>query len=118
VMAAFRPEFFNRLDAVVTFTPIDRDVVEQIVRKELDDVATREGLAKAGIRLAWSDAVVASIARRGYDPRYGARPLQRALDSTIVAPLARYLLERPGLSGVSVFIDLDGEGNATFRAVG
>jgi ATP-dependent Clp protease ATP-binding subunit ClpC len=114
VMAAFRPEFYNRIDAVVTFAPIDWDVVARIVRKELDDVAAREGLAKAGLRLSWSEAVVDAVARLGFDVRYGARPLQRALDRAVVAPLARFLLANPDLVGVTILIDLDGDGAATF----
>jgi ATP-dependent Clp protease ATP-binding subunit ClpC len=115
VLAAFRPEFYNRIDDVVMFAPIGRDVVARIVRKELDEVATREGLAKSGLRLAWSDAVVEAIARHGFDARYGARPLQRALDRGVVAPLARFLLENPDLSRVTIFIDVDDGGSATFR---
>lgn len=88
----FRPEFFNRLDAVVTFDPLSPSAVARIARKELDAVAKRDGLT--GVRVVWSDALVAHLASVGFDARFGARPLQRAVERTVVAPLARWLLQQ------------------------
>jgi len=70
----FRPEFFNRLDAVITFKPLAPAEVEAIIRKELADMAAREGFLAAGLRLEWSDRVVALVAREGYDHRLGPGP--------------------------------------------
>jgi ATP-dependent Clp protease ATP-binding subunit ClpC len=101
----FRPEFFNRLDAVVTFGPLAPETVEAIARKELGEIAGREGFRRAGLWLRWSDALVAHLAKTGFDARRGARPLQRVLEREVVAPLARFLLERPGLRDAEVVVD-------------
>jgi ATP-dependent Clp protease ATP-binding subunit ClpA len=59
--------------------------------------------------------LVARLAEEGFDRRYGARPLQRTLEGRVVTPLARYLLERPGLRDAEVVADLDDAGHVTFR---
>jgi ATP-dependent Clp protease ATP-binding subunit ClpC len=105
-MAFFRPEFFNRLDGVVTFQPLSAEVVRAIARKELGEIAAREGLARLGVRLEWGEAVVEHLAREGFDARYGARPLQRVLEAQVVAPLARFLLSRPEVRDTTVRVDL------------
>ena len=92
-MKFFRPEFFNRMDAVVTFRPLLPASVKAITRRELDAIAAREGLVRAGVRVRWSEALVDHLAAVGFDARYGARPLQRAIEREVVAPLARWLLE-------------------------
>jgi ATP-dependent Clp protease ATP-binding subunit ClpC len=89
----FRPEFFNRLDRVVTFEPLSIDVIERITEKELRQIAAREGLVRRGVRLSWTADVVRHLAQAGFDPRYGARPLQRTLESRIIAPLALKLVQ-------------------------
>jgi ATP-dependent Clp protease ATP-binding subunit ClpC len=96
-LAFFRPEFFNRIDAVLSFEPLSRETILAITRKELDEIANREGLQAAGLHLTWNDAVVEHLAAVGFDPRYGARPLQRALEVAVVAPLAKLLISSPGL---------------------
>ena len=92
----FRPEFFNRLDGVITFDPLSQQSILNITEKELRSIAAREGLKKSGVTLTWTADVVQHLARTGYDPRYGARPLQRTLETLIVAPLSRLLVERSG----------------------
>ena len=89
----FRPEFFNRIDAVVSFTPLSEQTIHAIAEKELRQIARREGLQRRGLRLQWNDAVVSRIAALGYDARYGARPLQRALETAVVDRLSRWLAE-------------------------
>ena len=71
-MAFFRPEFFNRLDAVVTFHPLGPETIRAITRKELAAIAAREGLARAGITVRWTDRLVEHLAAVGFDARYGA----------------------------------------------
>jgi ATP-dependent Clp protease ATP-binding subunit ClpC len=104
----FRPEFYNRLDTVVAFKPLDESAILAITRKELAEIAQREGLARAHIKLQFSDPLVQFIATTGFDRRYGARPLQRAIDRLIVAPLARYLLHHPAPPNTTLQADLDG----------
>ena len=105
----FRPEFFNRLDGVVTFDALNRDAILEITEKELRDISGREGLKKLGLKLQWTKEVVEHLSRVGFDSRYGARPLQRTLETQVVAPLSRFLTERRDLRSKSVELRL-GEG--------
>lgn len=75
VMQFFRPEFFNRLDQVIYFSPLDRVAIEVITRKELSDITNREGLASKNLKLKVDDEVCKFLAEAGFDPVYGARPL-------------------------------------------
>ena len=95
-MNTFRPEFYNRIDAVVTFQPLSRETIEALARRELESLSRRDGLTKAGLRLIWPDDVITHLASIGYDARYGARPLQRAIERHIAAPLSAWLLAHPG----------------------
>jgi ATP-dependent Clp protease ATP-binding subunit ClpC len=94
-MGFFRPEFFNRIDATVTFDPLTSQTVRAIAEKELRELSHREGLTRPGLQLRWTPALIDHLATEGFDPRYGARPLQRAIESLVVTPLARYLVEHP-----------------------
>jgi ATP-dependent Clp protease ATP-binding subunit ClpC len=102
VMSFFRPEFFNRLDAVVRFRPLTRELVRLLAVRELRALGEREGMRAARLRLEWDESVIERIVDDGYDPRYGARPLQRAVDAVAGAPLGRFLAERPGLREVTL----------------
>ncbi len=83
---------------MVAFGALPEDVIRAIMRKELEEVGRREGVARAGIQLVWSERLIAHLARVGFDHRYGARPLQRTLERLVVAPLARFLLGAPALA--------------------
>ena len=107
----FRPEFFNRVDAVVSFRPLDAVACRAIVRKELADLERREGLSTGGHVWPQSDVLVEYLLRSGFDSRYGARPLQRALERHVVTPLARHLLAHPDLRGAKIHLDIDPAGN-------
>jgi ATP-dependent Clp protease ATP-binding subunit ClpC len=111
----FRPEFFNRIDAVVSFRPLNEEVCRAIVRKEVADLSRRDGLAQVGLRLVAGDAMIEHLLRTGFDWRYGARPLQRVLETHVVTPLSRYLLNQPELRDAEVHIDIDADGNAVFK---
>ncbi len=105
----FRPEFFNRLDAVVDFRALDADDVAAIAALELGRLGEREGLARAGLTLQWTDELLAVLAERGYDPRFGARPLQRSIEDLVVSALARFLVEDRPPEGATVRLDWDYE---------
>ena len=107
-MKFFRPEFFNRMDAVVTFRPLPPAAVRAIARRELDAIAAREGLVRGGVSVRWSDALVEHLAAIGFDARYGARPLQRAIEREVVAPLARWLLANAVREGRAIEADWRG----------
>ncbi|MDY3558271.1 AAA family ATPase [Gemmata sp. JC673] len=104
-MKFFRPEFFNRMDAVVTFRSLLPASVRAITRRELESIAAREGLVRSGTAVRWSERLVERLAEVGFDPRYGARPLQRAIEREIVAPLARWLLANPITDGKAIAAD-------------
>jgi ATP-dependent Clp protease ATP-binding subunit ClpC len=111
----FRPEFFNRIDAVITFDPLSPQIIRAITEKELRDLSKREGLDRAQITLTWTDRLLDHVAAEGYDPRYGARPLQRAIETLIVTPLARYLVEHPAQPCQHLRLDLDTRGRVSIE---
>ncbi len=108
-MGFFRPEFFNRIDAVVQFHPLSREMMLRITAKELREISGREGFLRNDLRLEWDDEVIEYLVKAGFDQRYGARPLQRTVEKLVVAPLARYLLAHPELKGASLLLSLDRE---------
>ncbi|HEU0229774.1 MAG TPA: AAA family ATPase, partial [Burkholderiaceae bacterium] len=89
--AAFRPEFLNRIDEVVVFHGLDKTHIEEIARIQLNLLARR--MAAKDMRLEVSDAAVAQLARAGFDPVFGARPLKRAIQQHVENPLSRLILE-------------------------
>ena len=89
----FRPEFFNRIDRVVGFAPLSREAVEAIARQELQAIERREGLLRRGLRLRFAPELVDFVVGAGFSPKYGARPLQRAVEQHVVAAVARALFE-------------------------
>ncbi len=108
-MNFFRPEFFNRIDAIVQFNSLTKEMMRQITVKELREISLREGLQKNDLRLEWNEELIEQLIAAGFDQRYGARPLQRTIETLVVAPLARYLLAHPELKGISLLISLDVE---------
>jgi ATP-dependent Clp protease ATP-binding subunit ClpB len=88
---AFRPEFLNRIDEVVVFHGLEAQHIESIARIQLKRLAER--LERQEMRLEVSDAAVTEIARAGFDPVFGARPLKRAIQQQIENPVAKLILE-------------------------
>jgi ATP-dependent Clp protease ATP-binding subunit ClpB len=104
----FRPEFLNRVDEIIVFRPLTDEQLSKIVGLLLADTARR--LAEAQIELDVTDSARAHVAREGYDPNYGARPLRRAIQREIENPLARRILAGEFTAGDTVRIDVrDGE---------
>jgi len=91
VKTHFRPEFINRIDEVVVFHALDDQNIRSIARIQLEILKKR--LAKMDFGLEVSDAAVAELAKAGFDPVYGARPLKRAIQSELENPLAKAILE-------------------------
>jgi len=108
----FRPEFFNRLDGVIAFDPLTPEAILQITENELRSIAAREGLKKSGLQMKWTVDVVNHLARHGYDPKFGARPLQRTLETLIVAPMSRFLVEHQSEEFSELHLTLSGDGTA------
>jgi ATP-dependent Clp protease ATP-binding subunit ClpB len=87
----FRPEFLNRIDETVVFHALDQRHIEQIARIQLKVLETR--LEKMEMKLDVSPAAVAELAKVGFDPVFGARPLKRAIQQRIENPVAKLILE-------------------------
>lgn len=87
----FKPEFLNRIDEIVIFHPIDEEMLENIVELQLKEVEKR--LAKNELTLDISEEVKEYLAKKGFDPLYGARPLKRVIQNEILDPLAMAIIE-------------------------
>ncbi len=109
----FRPELLNRIDEILIFEPLSRESLREIVKLELRKVERR--LAEKEIRLDPDDLVLDLLAREGYDPVYGARPLRRLIERRIQNPLASGLLRGEFHPGDVVRIVLDGKEDGKLR---
>ena len=105
---ALRPEFLNRIDEVVIFSPLGRDEIARIVDIQLGHLRRR--LADRRIALEVTDAAKTVLAREGYDPTYGARPLKRTIQRLVQDPLALKLLEHEFKDGDTVTVDAAADG--------
>jgi len=105
----FRPEFYNRIDRVVSFRALSRDSIRRIVVKELRSLNAREGLEKRSLSLAWTERLVDHLVGIGFNSRFGARPLQRAIEQEIVTKLAFYLNRKSQLRTAQLTLDFDPE---------
>ncbi len=104
----FRPEFLNRLDAVVVFHPLTREHIRKIVEKEIRDIEAR--VALKGIAIEMTDAAKDWLGEKGFDPVFGARPLRRVIQNEIEDRLSEAILEGRFHEGDTVRIDVqDGE---------
>jgi ATP-dependent Clp protease ATP-binding subunit ClpB len=101
----FRPEFLNRIDDIVMFSPLGKAQIERIVELQLEDVRRR--LAERNITIELTAAAKALLLREGYDPAYGARPMKRAIQRLIQDPLALRILDGEVRAGETVMIDAD-----------
>ncbi|MBK6621297.1 MAG: AAA family ATPase [Saprospirales bacterium] len=102
----FRPEFVNRLDQMVLFNALGKEDIGKIAIKELRDLEKREGIAKYKIRLEYSERLLERLVKVGFDERYGARPLQRAIEDHIVYPLSRWLVKNPTPLARTLLLDI------------
>lgn len=115
IKSFFRPEFFNRIDAVVQFKPLDKNALYKITEKEIGAMAKREGLIEKNLKLVCSQDAVKFLAEKGFDKRFGARPLQRTIETLLTAPLAKFLLQKRSLKNAEIAAEKDGE-KLTFSA--
>lgn len=88
--AQMRPEFLNRIDEIIMFTPLDENEIAQIVRLQVCAVAKM--LSKNGITLEATDAAVAFLAKAGYDPEFGARPVKRVIQNMVLNKLSKDII--------------------------
>ncbi len=113
LQSTFRPEFLNRIDEIITFSPLSLEQMRLIVDLQLMEIQDR--LNEIGLTVELSSAARDWLAEEGYDPNFGARPLRRALQKFVESPLSKQLLSGDFSSGDVVKVDVDEEnGELTF----
>ncbi len=105
--ATFKPEFLNRIDEIIIFHNLTPEQIGAIVEIQIDRLARRLAERKIGLQL--TDGAKQIIARRGYDPVYGARPLKRAIQQSIENPLAVEILKGRFPEGSEILADAEGD---------
>ena len=108
VRLGIRPEFLNRVDGIIEFQPLTEAEIADIVRLQVSSIVSR--LEEQGVALRLSDAAVALIAREGYDPEFGARPVKRALQRLLLNDLSKALLAGSVDKSRPVIVDADSDG--------
>ena len=103
--ATFRPEFLNRIDDIVMFSPLGKEQIERIIDLQMDSFMKR--VAEKNVTLTLTPAAKALLFREGYDPAYGARPMKRAIQRLIQDPLAMKLLDGEVGPGDTIVADAD-----------
>lgn len=96
---AFRREFLNRIDRIVTFEPLSRAVMRDILKKELDGTLERRGLRTRSWAVEWEPSAIDFLLEKGFTTDLGARPLRRAIERYLLAPLARTIVEHEAPRG-------------------
>ena len=107
IEGSFKPEFINRIDEIVVFNPLGPEQVRKIVTLQLKLLAGR--LERRGYSLTWDEDVASFIARVGFDPTYGARPIRRAVQNEIENPLAKAMLSGTLTTERPILLTLSGE---------
>ena len=87
----FRPEFLNRIDDIIVFRSLTEENIQEVARRMLKTVSAR--MESMGIHLDASEAAIVELAKEGYDPKYGARPLRRAIQSQVEDAVAEKMLD-------------------------
>ena len=103
----FRPEFINRINEIVVFNSLGEKAIQKIAGIQVQKLADR--VAEQGITLKVTDAALAEIAKAGFDPVFGARPLRREVQDALETPLAQFLLEGKAAEGDTVNVGLNGK---------
>jgi ATP-dependent Clp protease ATP-binding subunit ClpB len=110
----FRPELINRIDEIVIFSALGMEQIQRIVEIQLRGL--RKRLAERKMSIELRPAAEQELARAGFDPVYGARPLKRTIQKELVQPLAVRLLEGGFRDGDTIVVDAGADGGLTFQA--
>ena len=105
--AGFRPEFLNRIDDIILFSPLTKEQIEGIIRLSFNDIAGR--LKGRDIELEITDKALGFIADEAYDPHYGARPIKRYLQQHVETEIAEGVIRGTIIDGQKRTVDSDGE---------
>ncbi len=111
ISQTYRPEFQNRLDKVIVFRPLTRELMRGILKKELAGLLERRGLKDRAWAIEWESSALEFLLERGFSAEMGARPLKRAIDQYVVAPLAAIIVEKRFPEGEQ-FLFVRSDGNA------
>lgn len=106
----FRPELLNRFDDIVIFKPLQREVMNSIAKLGVEKTAKL--LKDQGYSIQVTDRALSKLAKEGYDPMYGARPLRRLIQNSVENPIALEIISRRFVSGDTILIDYRGDTNA------
>ena len=110
----FRPEFLNRIDEIITFSPLSMEDMVKIVRLQMKEI--QERLAERGLTVELSEEACQWLAKTSYDPAFGARPLRRALQKYVESPLSVQLLGGELAANNHIIVDVDEKNdNLIFR---
>ena len=107
---SFKPEFLNRIDEIIVFSPLTKDNIGKIIGLQFDQI--RKRVEDRNIDLKLTDSGRDYIAEEAYDPEYGARPVKRYLQKYVENKLAEMIIRGEVYDGVTVNIDADGNGLA------
>jgi ATP-dependent Clp protease ATP-binding subunit ClpB len=102
----FRPEFLNRLDEILEFHSLSEKDIASIVKLQLKDFSAR--LSEQNLSLDVDDAAIAALAKLGYDPQFGARPIKRAIQRELENPIAHKIIAGEILPGSTVKVTENG----------
>ena len=103
--STFRPEFLNRIDEIITFSPLSKEQMVEIVDLQMKEIAER--LRESGLKVELTQGARKWLAERGYDQAFGARPLRRALQKFVESPLSISLLSGEFQQGQTILVEVD-----------
>ena len=103
-----RPEFLNRIDEIITFQPLTREQIADVVRLQIRKV--QEILEPQGFKLEVTPQAIAYLAQEGYDPEFGARPVKRAIQQLVLNDLSKKLLAGEVTNERPIIVDEFGDG--------
>ena len=109
----FRPEFLNRIDDIITFKPLTKEQIGQVVELQMNRV--KKMLAPQGFELRWTPAAIQYLAEVGYDPEFGARPVKRAIQDYVLNDLSKKILAEEVSREKPITIDHTKEGGLIFE---
>ena len=109
----FRPEFLNRIDDIITFKPLTKEQIGQVVELQMNRV--KKMLAPQGFELRWTPAAIQYLAEVGYDPEFGARPVKRAIQDYVLNDLSKKILAEEVSREKPIVIDHTKEGGLLFE---
>ncbi len=109
----FRPEFLNRIDDIITFKPLTKEQIGQVVELQMNRV--KKMLAPQGFEIRWTPAAIQYLAEVGYDPEFGARPVKRAIQDYVLNDLSKKILAEEVSREKPITIDHTKEGGLTFK---